>query len=66
LEFAAEASAPPTDLYRLYEFDDRTANPAVARDIRSAAHEIIDAVKQLRPSVTPGDYTVAVNRFGTC
>lgn len=65
LEFAADTSAPRTDLYRLYEFDGRTAKLAIFRDIRPFATQLLSIIANLRPGVTPDGYTVRVERFGT-
>jgi hypothetical protein len=64
LEFAAEPAAPPTDLYRLFEYTDRNAKLSISRDIRETAKQILDAVLPLSPQVRPDSYTVDVNRFG--
>jgi hypothetical protein len=59
VENAADPAAPPTDLYRLYDFDGTSANLAIASDIRDVANGILDAVAKLAPHVTPDGYTVA-------
>ncbi|SFO03873.1 protein of unknown function [Bradyrhizobium sp. Ghvi] len=64
LEFAAEPTAPPTDLYRLYEYSDGHAQLAISRDIGVIAKRILSVVQPLSPQVRPDSYTVAVNNFG--
>jgi Domain of unknown function (DUF3883) len=51
VESAADPAAPPTDLYRLYDFDGTSANLA-ASDVRSVAEGILDAVAKLALHVT--------------
>jgi hypothetical protein len=63
LEFAAEPTAPPTDLYRLYEYSDGSAKLSISLDIRETAKQILEVVQPLRPQVRPDSYTVDVNRF---
>ena len=63
LEFAADAASPPTDLYRLYEYDDGRARLAVARDIRATAQGILSVVQELAPQVKPDSYTMDIDRF---
>ncbi|WP_159012402.1 DUF3883 domain-containing protein [Bradyrhizobium sp. S69] len=65
LEFAAEPSAPPTDLYRLFDYTDGSAKLSISRDIREAAKQILAVVQPLSPQVRPDAYTVAVSLFST-
>jgi hypothetical protein len=63
LEFAAEPDAPPTDLYRLFEYADGSAKLSIAYEIKATASRILEAVQPLSPQVRPDSYTVDISSF---
>lgn len=63
LEFAAQPDAPPTDLYRLFDYTDGSARLSISRDIAETAKEILRVVQPLSPEVRPDSYTVSISRF---
>ncbi|GJE53071.1 hypothetical protein GOFOIKOB_6147 [Methylobacterium tardum] len=65
IEWAAEAEAPRTDLYRLSELQDGTASLRICRDIRAVAAQIVAATSGLGVGIVPDSYTISPVQFGT-
>jgi len=62
--YAADATAPKTDLYRVYEISEGVGKLAISEDIREFAREILKSVAGLGTGIVPESYLVDVSRLG--